>query len=80
MREIRLLRGRLPHKGGGLTGNDNTMVKRKRIKRQTMVYKTLHRKDGETQTPLKSRIEQHEHHLIWKSCCTPVSIEYIQMT
>jgi hypothetical protein len=24
MREIRLLRGRLPHKGGGLTGMDTT--------------------------------------------------------
>jgi len=32
MREIRLLRGRLPRKGGGLTGM------------QTMVYNTLHRK------------------------------------
>ena len=69
-----------PTQRGRVNRYDNTMVKRKRTKRQTMVYKTLHRKDGETQTPLKSRIEQHEHHLIWKSCCTPVSIEYIQMT
>jgi hypothetical protein len=26
MREIRLLRGRLPHKGGGLTGMDTTCL------------------------------------------------------
>jgi len=31
----------------------NTMTKRKRTKRQTTIYKTLHR---------KLKIEQHEHH------------------
>ena len=35
---------------------DNTMANRKRTKRQTFIYKTLHRKidDGATRTPLKT--------------------------
>ena len=35
---------------------DNTMAKRKRVKRQTMLYKTLHR---------KPRIKQHEPYKNW---------------
>jgi len=47
---------------------DNTMAKGKRTKRQTTVYKTLHRKDRSIRTPLKPGNELRCSRRISSSC------------